>query len=257
MPARPSGPDLQVIVVCNGCTDRTAQVAATFDAVTVVEVPKPSKRAAQIEGDRWARFDIRAYIDADVVITREDLERLAGAIRIGAVLAAAPVRRLDVARSSWIVRSYYRIWVQLPQVRSGLFGRGVVVLSPQGVSRVAALPLLMSDDLAMSESFQPDERQVIDRAIVVIHAPRTVADLVRRRSRVATGNIQMDSAELRTPAARTSVRSLIRVCRENPRLVSDLLTFLPITVASRVLARWRARAGDFATWSRDESSRAS
>lgn len=51
------------------------------------------------------------------------------------------------------MRWYYDVWQRLPQVREGLFGRGMIVLSPEGHERVRALPQVMSDDLAMSESF--------------------------------------------------------------------------------------------------------
>ncbi len=62
-----SGPD--VVVVCNGCTDDTARVAAARgDRVRVVEIPVPSKHAALRAGDEHARGFPRLYVDADVVL---------------------------------------------------------------------------------------------------------------------------------------------------------------------------------------------
>ena len=41
---------------------------------------------------------------------------------------------------SWSVRWYYDVWTQLPEVRRGLFGRGVVAVSEAGYARIAKLP---------------------------------------------------------------------------------------------------------------------
>src|SRR5215203_5420465 len=57
---------LQIIVVANGCTDETAQVVRQFsDNVELVETPVGSKTHALNLGDRVAKYDLRAYLDAD------------------------------------------------------------------------------------------------------------------------------------------------------------------------------------------------
>lgn len=246
--------DLDVLVVCNACADGTADLARTFAGVRVLEVPEPSKRLAQLAGDRATTAYPRAYVDADVVITGADVVRLAGVITSGAALAAAPARQLDLLGAHWVVRRYYDVWRRLPQVRTGLFGRGVVVLGEQGVARLAALPHLMSDDLAMSDAFEPGERLVVEACTVTVSVPRTPRDLLRRRVRVATGNAQADIAGARRAESHTSVRSLMVLARD-PRAAIGMPVFLAVTLASRVLAARRVRRGDFSTWLRDESSR--
>ena len=81
---------VELVVACNGCTDDTAAIARTFDGVTVVEIPEASKRLALQAGDAIARHGVRAYLDADVTVTRHDLLSMVDALGDG-VLAAGPV----------------------------------------------------------------------------------------------------------------------------------------------------------------------
>ena len=145
----------EIIVVCNGCTDRTADIArATSPEVRVIEIVEPSKKLALRIGDIHASHFPRLFIDADVEIGSADVERLIRALS-ETTLAAAPTRSVPRGGVSWPVRYYYDVWERLPQVRNGLFGRGVIALSEDGNKRVQALPQVMSDDLAMSEAFSP------------------------------------------------------------------------------------------------------
>lgn len=250
-------PDMELIVVCNGCTDDTAARAREVSpSVVVIEVPEPSKSAALAVGDRIASHEYRAWIDADVVISAADVVRLVGALN-GAIQVAAPERELVLADASPIVRWYYDVWRELPQVGAGMFGRGVMVMTPEGHSRVVALPRVMSDDLAVSEAFRPDERVVVPEARVQIRGPRRLADLIRRRVRVATGNAQLDDMGLRAQSARTTPAVLIRLAVSRPALAPRMLAFVGVTVVARLQARRRVRSGDFSTWLRDESSRES
>jgi len=179
--------DLDVVVVCNGCTDRTAEVARTVAPwARVLEVPKPSKAEAVRTGNVAGTVFPRVHLDADVVISGADVLNLVRPLREPGVLATAPQRVLLRDRSSRLVRWFYDVWEQLPQVRSGLFGRGVVAVSEEGQRRVNALPQLMSDDLGISEAFEPDERRVVWTAFAEVRAPGTFRDLIRRRVRVAT-----------------------------------------------------------------------
>ncbi|WP_460110206.1 glycosyltransferase family 2 protein [Streptomyces sp. YKOK-J1] len=257
--ADPCGDETDIVVVCNGCTDDTARIAARRGPrVTVVEIPVPSKHAALRAGDDHARGFPRIYVDADVVITGADVRALTGPLadEASGILATAPERQLPLAACAWPVRAYYRVWQRLPAVREGLFGRGVIAVSKAGYARIAALPPLMADDLAASLAFAPEERLVVGAARVVVHPPRTWPDLVRRRIRAAVSTAQVEKhRDPREASARTGGADLLAVVRAEPGLLVGAVVF----VATAVVARWRARkaieAEDFGTWLRDESSR--
>ncbi|MBI4899195.1 MAG: glycosyltransferase [Actinobacteria bacterium] len=246
--------DVQVVVACNGCTDGTADVAREYPGVVVLDLPEPSKRLAMKAADDVATHPVRAYLDADVGVSREHLLALVDALD-DRTIATGPERRFSLDASSWPVRWYYDVWSRLPAVREGLFGRGLIVLAPQAHERVRALPLVLSDDLAISEAFSPEERRVVPGALAVIEAPRTVRDLVRRRIRIATGNTQLDQLGMRSAVTRTSVKDLLRIAAGSPALALKVVAFVAITGSGRLLARRRIRRGDYTTWSRDQSSR--
>jgi glycosyltransferase involved in cell wall biosynthesis len=247
---------LETIVVANGCTDRTAEVAAGHPAVQVVTTPEPNKHRALRLGDSHARTFPRLYVDADVELRAQDARALAKALEDPAILAAAPARDTPLDGCPWTVRWYYEIWEQLPVVREGLFGRGVIALSAEGHARISSLPELMGDDLAASLSFAPEERRVVETARVTVHPPRTLADLLRRRVRSMTVTTQA-ATHTRLPGARTTSADLKSLLRENPvRNAPRLAWFVTVTAIARSRSRRAVNAGDFTTWLRDESSRA-
>jgi len=251
-----AGPQVEVIVVCNGCTDDTAAVAAEFPGVRVIDTPVSSKVEALRLGDAAALGFPRVYVDADVEIDLAGIRAIGSVLESGSVLAAAPRRAIPRHGVSTLVGWYYDIWEELPGVRDGIFGRGVIGLSEAGHARISVLPRLMSDDLAMSSAFADAEREVVAAAVVTVHPPRTWADLMRRRVRVATGTAQAYAEDngLVTDS-RTTKSDLIEVCRRRPVLILRVPVFLAAAVLARRKAASSLRRGDFTTWLRDESSR--
>jgi hypothetical protein len=257
-PSGTAGPDeLDVIVVANGCTDDTAKVAASFGPpVRVLSIQVASKREALRAGDEAAKDFPRIYLDADVELGAVDIRVLSEALSRPGVLAGGPQRDLDLAGRPWLVRSYYAIWERLPEVRSGLFGRGVIGLSETGYARVADLPPLLADDLVASLAFQPAERVIVPSARVVVHTPRTFHDLLRRRVRVTMGINQVETAG-GAPAstARTRPSDLLAMVRAEPRLAPQVVVFLAVAALARQQAKREVRRREYSTWMRDESSR--
>ncbi|PSL04747.1 glycosyl transferase family 2 [Haloactinopolyspora alba] len=254
--ARPG--ELDVVVVANGCTDATAQVAAGFTGVRVLETPVPSKSAALRLGDEAATSFPRLYVDADVVLGAADVRALSEAVTRPGVLAAGPVRVLPMGGAEMRVRWYYDVWQRLPAVRDELFGRGVVAVGEAGHARLGGWRDVMSDDLMVTVAFGADERLVAPGARVVVHPPRTYADLMRRRVRAMTGNAELalgaPVAPGARPAPRTGLSDLARLAARRPASTPKVALFAATAALARLRARRAVREGD-RTWLRDESSR--
>lgn len=249
--------DLDVVVVCNGCTDDTADRARRADPeVRVIEIAEPSKVAAVKVGNGVTDVFPRIHLDADIELAGRSIPALLEPLQSGRALATAPRRVVPRDDCSVLVASYYDVWEQLPQVRAGLFGRGVVAVTEAGQARISALPRLMSDDLGMSDSFSDAEREVVDEAVAVVRPPRTVADLVRRRIRIVTGNVQAADEGVRRTTSRTTPATLRALVLDRPGLAPRIPVFVAVHLAATLGARKALRAGDFTTWQRDESSRA-
>ena len=247
--------ELEIVVICNGCTDATAEVAkACSPDVRVEIIPSASKIEALRLGDHVASGFPRIYVDADVELTLRDVRALCAALARPPALAAAPTRLVPLGASSWPVRAFYDLWQELPKVRQGLFGRGVVAVSEAGHRRIADLPDCMSDDLFLAEAFAPHECVVPPGARVVVHPPRTWADLLRRRTRAMTGNREARDAGAASGRSRTTIADLVTVIWHQPRLGLRMPVFVATMVMARRRARTIRRAGD-TTWLRDESSR--
>src|SRR5689334_14775205 len=101
----------QVVVVCNGCTDDTAQVArATAPWATVVEIDVASKAAALNAGDAVADVFPRIYLDADIELSAAALLATVKVLEDEAVFTAAPRPYFATQACPWFVKAFYRAW---------------------------------------------------------------------------------------------------------------------------------------------------
>ncbi|MEY9933749.1 hypothetical protein ABH926_008409 [Catenulispora sp. GP43] len=251
--------EFEVWVVANGCTDDTAEVAGAFADVKVLISPQADKHAAMRLADEHAEGFPRLYVDADVELGSQDVRALAAAFDDPGVLAAGPSRAMPAERRPWTVRWFYDVWDELPVVRDGLFGRGVVGISREGWERLRALPPLLGDDLAASLLFEPARRRVVAEASVVVHPPRTLGALLKIRTRALVSTLQAaDDPSLTTASgsARTSLSDLRAIAAASPvRATPKVAWFLVLTVATKLRARRAVRTKDYRTWHRDDTSR--
>jgi class 3 adenylate cyclase len=114
----------------------------------------------------------------------------------------------------------------------------------------------MSDDLGMSEVFEPAERRVVWTAFAEVRPPGSFRDLLRRRVRVATGNAQASQVGVRRPESSTTWGTLAHLAVRQPGLALRIPVFVLVGAVARMQSRRAVRTGDFTTWLRDESSRA-
>lgn len=248
--------EFDVVVVCNGCTDDTAEVARQFGAaVKVLETDVASKTDALNLGDRAARGFPRIYVDADVVMSIDTMRTLAGRLDRGDVLAAAPTADIDLSGCSWLVRRYYKIRSRLPSAREGVGGSGVYAVSEQGRSRFGEFPAVTADDTYVRLQFTPGERVTLPDARSTIFPPRALPQLIAVRTRVHRGTLELARLfpELLTNSGESNGRVLLALFRE-PLLWPGLMIYCCVNFFARRRAIRHVQSGAH-LWQRDESSR--
>lgn len=249
--------ELEVVVVCNGCADDTAQRARRHGAdVRVVELTEASKPAALNAGDEAATAFPRVYVDADIEVSTAAVRRVAAVLSSGRALAASPRLDLDLTGCSLPVRWYYRAWTELDYVRRSRVGSGVYGVSAAGRERFGRFPEIIADDLFVRCHFAPSEREAVADIGYVVRPPRTVRALVRSKTRVFAGNAQLRDGwpELRDHASGGG-RGRRRLLQRSPDLAGPLATYLAIQGSAKALGLVAYRRGRL-EWRRDVTSRA-
>lgn len=156
---------VEVIVIANGCTDDTVARAERFAPVAaergwrlnVIERAEGSKPGALNAGDLAAIGRLRAYLDADVVVSPDLLAALADALQDDAPRYATGTAVIAPAQSV-ATRLYARMWQQVPFMRDTAPGFGLYAVNAAGRSRWGPFPDVISDDTLVRLHFAPSER---------------------------------------------------------------------------------------------------
>lgn len=243
--------ELDIVVVCNGCHDDTAAIAAGFTGVRVLEIAQASKIAALNSGDDAAAVFPRIYLDADVAIDLSSLRALIDALVAGAE-AAAPLPQLDTTGCRLGSRLFFRIRAELGYLRHHTLGAGVYGLSESGRSRFDRFPDVIADDGFVYALFAPHERINPAGATFTIRAPRTLRATYRRQIRIKLGNLQLAAAGhvIQTPGPFWH-----QVVRAEPRLALAGAVFFAVQSSATLRAKRLLASGAAPSWNRDVTSR--
>jgi glycosyltransferase involved in cell wall biosynthesis len=68
-------PDIETIVVCNGCTDRTEDVARGFKT-KIVSLPERGVSNARNKGAEIALGEKLVFLDADIVVAEDTIQKI-------------------------------------------------------------------------------------------------------------------------------------------------------------------------------------
>lgn len=242
--------EFDVIVVANGCTDGTADVARRYP-VRVIETPVPGKANALRVGDAECRTFPRIYVDADVVLNTHAVRALIDEAARPGVLACAPAPKWDLAGAGIVARRIHRVHDLLMAPQRALSGVGVYVLTAAGHPRAFPLPDLIADDEWVHRSFSAEERTVVLGAQSVVRPPRTVREHLHRRVRVRSGNRQL-AALGRPAAARLGLGDLRGLLAQRAVSRTDVACYLSVLLLDRAFT---SVYDGQARWGTDRSSR--
>lgn len=252
--ARPG--EFEIIVVCNGCSDGTANAARAFGGmVRVIEIEVGSKIIALNLGNKAARYLPRLYLDSDLELSTESARDLLRAVTEPGCAAAIGTMVTDVTGVPWLLRQYYAVWNRQAYLRNGKFG-GAYALSGDGCRQVGVLPPVINDDEYVRRRIPQNMVSVVKGCSFRAQMPRTLRDLIKVRTRVHRGNRQLaqlaraSGTALPAHAQQQGARGLLATVWRRP----DLWVGLAVYVGVNVIAKVRAK-GPGNSWGRDESSR--
>lgn len=158
---------VEVIIAANGCSDDTVGVsrgyadrfAALGYTLIVLDIAEGSKPNALNLADQAAQpGSMRAYLDADVILSPEVLAQLVEALDVPRPRYASGA--LQVSRAeTWVTRRFATIWTRLPFMAEGSVpGAGLFAVNGAGRTRWDVFPKIISDDTYVRLQFTPEER---------------------------------------------------------------------------------------------------
>jgi glycosyltransferase involved in cell wall biosynthesis len=248
--ARPG--EIEVVVVCNGCSDHTAAKArAGHPEVSIVELAEASKPAALNAGDQRATRFPRVYLDADVELPIVALRAIARALTDPDVLCAAPVPEFELRGRPLAVRKYYEVWQQLPYIKQDMVGTGVYGLSEHGRARFDEFPAITADDQFVLQQFDRSERRSVHGERFRVHTPMTLRGLVTIRRRAYRGITELKATCLAPHAPATGSGQQLLALARTPRNLPGIAFYIAISL----YAKASARITHDARWERDSSAR--
>lgn len=159
---------VEVIVVANGCTDNTVDLARGFEAqfaeigwqLNVIDLAQGGKLGALNAGESAATAPALIYLDADVQVSPPLIGQIAEVLQGDAPRYASGRPHVTV-RGGWLIRAYTRFWCTTPFMTQGVPGFGVFAMNRAGRARWDTWPDIISDDTYARWNFTPEERHSV------------------------------------------------------------------------------------------------
>lgn len=248
-----------IITACNGCTDNTVEIVKSrFPDVICLDIQKPSKTNALNEAEIKAReIGIQYpifYIDADTQMSENAIQIIAKAMADGSILLSAPTPVIDTSKSSWLVKTYYKIWTQLPYIKEGVIATCSFIVSEAGRNRFDKFADVIGDDGFIRCHFKNKEISNIDGANIYITAPKDIFSLIKIKTRARLGNMEL-LAKKKCPIVEAKNYSSVMTDRLLSRDFFSTLIYILIASFIRIRAKMQFKKLNTYEWEKDTSSR--
>ena len=164
--------EAEVIVVANGCTDRTAEVAKRYDVLAtelgwgykVLDLKRGDKLHALNMGEQAAEGRVLIYLDADVRVSDSVIFQMSRVLDKEEPLWASG--QLQMAAASSVSRAYARFWLKTPFMAGTVPGSGLFGVNRAGRARWDAFPEIISDDMFVRLQFKARERIAVPASYI-------------------------------------------------------------------------------------------
>jgi len=248
-----------LIVACNGCTDDTvAIVQQKFPSAICLEIQKPSKVNALNEAERVAKkMGIRYpifYIDADTQLSKNCIQHIIHTLENSQVLLAAPTPIINTSKSSWLVKKYYQIWINLPYIKEGVIATCSYIITKQGRQRFDKFPNLINDDGYVRCHFNKNEISNIVGTEIYIQAPRDIFSLIKIKTRARLGNMELSRTQ-QCPVKEAKDYGNVMLSRLLSREFIPAVFYIVIALIIRVRSALQLKQLHNYKWEKDLSSR--
>ncbi len=241
----------QVVVACNASTDSSVEyIREHFPMVTCLDIKKASKTNALNEAEKLDLGFPRVYIDADVLISSSDIEKIITYLnQFDEAALVAPRGKINTKESGAIVRIFYSAWMKTTFYLKRGFGSGIYALNKKARANFQQFPEIIADDGFIREVVMSDQIHICEAAESFVEAPRTLEDLLNIKIRSKLGNQQLEHLGLIKNRNQQAKRFL-----HKPILLEALVYICVNYLAKRGAAK-RLKNMDKYSWQRDESSR--
>lgn len=203
--SEPVAGDVQVVVIVNGCTDNTAEIARGFTAqaeekgwqLLVLDVAQGGKLNAWNKGEAAASGEVLIYLDADVVVSPQVVVQITDVLDVDRPRYASGRANVTLTGDDALTRHYTRFWLTTPFMVHGVPGFGVFAMNRAGRARWGDWPDIISDDTFARLNFTPAERHSVpaDYDWPMIEGFTRLVQ-VRRRQDIGVAEIETGYPEL-------------------------------------------------------------
>lgn len=245
--------EFDIIIVCNGCKDKTAAVAKSVCRhAQVIETNTASKTNALNIGMKKATSETIVFLDADIKTSAAAVRLLLRSLEFTNRDLAYGKVIFSTSKCSAPVQAFYKAWRLNPYFDGGKVG-GFFAVSKSGLTSLGKFPHLTNDDeyvrrkLAVGSVYVP-------AATFAVEPPRTLSSLIKVRSRVYRGNQELSSLQI--PVANNqqqanALRFLGRLAG-NPGAWAGAFVFALVATAAHLRNRVRSYDGQ---WEQDPTAR--
>jgi len=248
-----------IIVPCNGCTDNTVNIVKTkFPNIICLNIVKPSKtNALNVAEEKAKELGISYpifYIDADTQLSENAIQHISEIMDSGDVLLAAPTPIINTDKSSFLVKTYYKVWTNLPYIKEGVIATCSFIVSEEGRKRFDKFADVIGDDGYIRCHFKNKEIANIKGAEIFITAPKDLFSLIKIKTRARLGNMEL-IAKNKCPVREEKHYGNVMKQRLFSKNFFSTSIYILIALIIRVRANAQFKKLSTYTWEKDTSSR--